>query len=65
MMSAELKECVTSFVRFLDLPLVRYNCAKFYHCRIYVADFREGDQKAPPHPLAVPKKPILNKVKAL
>ena len=27
---------------FLDLPWVRYNCAKFHHCRICVTDFREG-----------------------
>ena len=27
---------------FLDLLWVRYNCAKFYHCRLCVTDFREG-----------------------
>ena len=40
---------------------VRCNCAKFYHCRICVADLRE----VPPHPWAVLKMPILNRVKAL
>ena len=52
---------------FLDLPYVRYNCAKFHHCRIGVADFGDGGgcQKAPSHPWAVPKKPILNRVKTV
>ena len=27
---------------FLDLLWVRYNCAKFHHCRICVTGFREG-----------------------
>ena len=36
---------------FLDLLLVRYNYAKFHHCRICVADFREGEGAFwPPHP---------------
>ena len=39
------------------------NCAKFHHCRICVADFRDGGAKRPPHPWAAPKKPILNRVK--
>ena len=26
---------------FLDLLWLRYNCAKFHHCRIFVIDFRE------------------------
>ena len=48
LMSAELKVCVTWFIHFMDLPLVRYNCAKFHHCRICVPDFRKaGAQKAP------------------
>ena len=42
LMSAELKGLVMWFILFLDLPYVRYNCAKFHHCRIGVADFREG-----------------------
>ena len=42
LMSAELKESVTWFIYFLDLLWVRYNCAKFHHCRICVTDFREG-----------------------
>ena len=35
----------------------------FHHCRICVADFKEGRPKSPPHPWAAPKKPILNRVK--
>ena len=46
LMSAELKDCVTGFIYFLDLPLVRSNCAKFHHCRICVADFRDGGPKS-------------------
>ena len=42
LISAELKGCVTWFIYFLDLPWVRYNCAKFHHCRICVTGFREG-----------------------
>ena len=42
LMSAELKENVTWFIYFLDLLWVRYNCAKFHHCRICVTDFRDG-----------------------
>ena len=41
LMSAELKGCVKSFIHFLDLLWVRYNCAKFHHCRICVTDFRK------------------------
>ena len=33
---------------FWDLLEVRYNCAKFPHCRICVTDFREEDLLAPP-----------------
>ena len=35
---------------YLDVLQVRYNCDKFYHCRINVADFREGEPFWPPHP---------------
>ena len=42
LISAELKGFITLFLYFLDLPQVRYNCAKFHHCRICVTDFREG-----------------------
>ena len=28
---------------FLDLIYVKYNCAKFYQCRICMTDFREGE----------------------
>ena len=63
LISAELKGCVTWFIHFLDLHYVRYNCAKFHHCRICVADFREGSLFAPTHSWTVPKRPILNKVK--
>ena len=62
LMSAELKGCITWFIHFFDLPYVRYNCAKFHHCRICVVNFREGVKKAPPYPWAAPKKPILNRV---
>ena len=65
LMSAELKGCVTWFTYLLDLLWVRYNCAKFHHCRICVTDFREGGPFCPPspHPWAAPKRPILNRVK--
>ena len=48
LMSAELKGYVTWFLYFLDLLWVRYNCAKFHHCRICVTDFREGRPFCPP-----------------
>ena len=38
---SKLKYCVTLFIYFLDFLYVRYNCAKFHHCRICVTDFRE------------------------
>ena len=41
LLSAELKERVTWVIYFLDLFPVRYNCAKFHHCRICATDFRE------------------------
>ena len=64
LMSAELKECVTWFIYFLDLLWVRYNCAKFHHCTICATNFREQGPFWPlPHPWADPKKPILNSVK--
>ena len=67
-MSAELKGCVAWFIYFLNLLWVRYNCAKFEHCRICLTDFREGAflrgaPPPPPHPWAAPKKLILNRVK--
>ena len=63
LMSTKLKGCVTSFIYFLDLLQVRYNCAKFHHCRISVTDFRERGLFAPPPPIhEEPKKPILNRV---
>ena len=55
--------CHVIYTFFWDLPLVKYNCAKFHHCRICVADFRKGVPKRPPHPWAAPKTPILNRVK--
>ena len=55
LMSAELKRCVTWFIYFLDLLWLRYNCAKFHHCRICVTDFREGGLLPPP-PL-IPEQP--------
>ena len=60
--------CVAWFTYFLDLLWVRYNCAKFHYCRIYVTDFREGGPfctpPPTPYPWAAPKKPILSRVKA-
>ena len=56
LMSAELKGCVTWFIHFLDLPYVRYNCAKFHRYRICVVDFREGGPKSPPPIHKQPKK---------
>ena len=32
---------VSRDICFLDLLYVRYNCAKFHHCRMCVTDFRE------------------------
>ena len=43
---------------FLNLPQVKYNCAKFYHCRICVTDLGRGAKKPPLHPWAAPEKPI-------
>ena len=71
LISAELKECVTWFIYFVDLLKVRYNCAKFHHCMICVTDLKEGARillacPSPPHyhhyPWASPKRPILNRV---
>ena len=50
---------------FLDLLWVRYNCAKFHHCRFCVTVFWAGGglfAPPPPHSWATPKKPILNRV---
>ena len=33
---------------FLDLLWVRYNCARFHHCRICVTDFTKGAFFGPP-----------------
>ena len=42
---------------FLDLLWVRYNCAKFHHCRICATDFRErGLFGRPPPSLSSPEK---------
>ena len=41
LMLVELKGWVRWFTYFLDLLYVRYNRAKFHHCRICVTDFRE------------------------
>ena len=46
----------------LDLVQVRYNCAKFHQWRICLGDFRERGPFCPPHPWAVPEKPILRRV---
>ena len=66
LMSAQLRVRVTWMIHFLDFLWVRYNCAKFHHCRICVTDFREwGPFCSPPLPCAAPKIPILNRVKTL
>ena len=60
--------CVTWFTDFLYLLWIRYNYAKFNCYWRCVTDFREGDLFAkprPPHPWAAPKRPNLNRVKAL
>ena len=44
LMSVKLMGCVMWFIYFLDLLRVRYNCAKFHHCKICLTDFKEeGD----------------------
>ena len=48
---------------FLDLLSVKYNCAKFHHCRICVTDFRKGVFLARPSVWATPKRPILNRIR--
>ena len=62
LMSAELRRCATWFIYYFDLPSVRYNCAKFHHCRIYVIGLRDGgggggggEAKIPPS-MSIPKK---------
>ena len=52
LMPAELKGFVTWFIYFLDLLWLRYNCAKFHHCKICVPDFMEGESFCP-HPPSV------------
>ena len=56
LMSEELKGCITWFTYFFNLLWVRYNCAKFHHCRICVTDFREGGLVAPPPSMSSPEK---------
>ena len=46
-MSAELKECGTLFICFLDLPEIRHNCAKIHHCRICATDFMPPSVSSP------------------
>ena len=41
-MSAEFKGCATGSIYFLDLLYVRYDCAKFHYCEIFVTNFKEG-----------------------
>ena len=57
-----LKGYITWFIYFLDTLYVRYNCAKFYHCRISVTDFREMGPFYT-HPWAAQKRPIINRFK--
>ena len=47
LMLAELKGCATWFIYFFNLLWVRYNCAKFHHCRTCVTEFREQPPKSP------------------
>ena len=61
LMSAEMKMCATLFVYVLNLLQVRYNCAKFHHCRICVRDFRKGAFLLAPHLRAVLNRFILNR----
>ena len=65
LMSAEFMGCVTWFIYFFNLLYIRYNCAKFHHCRTCVTDFRRGFFCPPPPPpiREQPKMPILNRVK--
>ena len=53
-MSPEIKGCVTWFIYFLDLLWVRYNCAKFHHCRICATYFRERGYFCPSTPPFLP-----------
>ena len=62
LMSVELKWCITWFIYFLNLPWVRYNCAKFHHCRICVTDFREGGPFWSLPSASSPEKAHLNRV---
>ena len=39
LMPGEINGCVTRFIYFLDVLWVRYNCAKFHHCRICVTNY--------------------------
>ena len=48
---------------FFGSSVDKVNCAKFHHCRICVTDLKEGGLFGPLLPWAVPKNPILNKVR--
>ena len=54
LISVWLKRYATWFRYFFNLLWVRYNCAKFHHCRICATDFREGGLFAP---LSIHKQP--------
>ena len=56
LMSAEVRGFVTWFKCFLGLLSVRYNCAKFHHCRICVTEFRERGALLP-NPPAIREQP--------
>ena len=65
LMSAELKSCVMWFIYFLDLLQIKYNCAKFRHCRIRVQILGRGDLFAPPRSsVSSPERTILNRINA-
>ena len=57
----ESRDKILSRVIFsLDVLWVRYNCAKFHHCRICGTDFREGGQRSaqppPASSVSIPEK---------
>ena len=47
LISTECRGCVTGFISFLNLRYARNKCAKFYHCRICVTDFRDREAFLP------------------
>ena len=67
-MSAELKWCVTWFLHFFGLFKLRYNWAKYHHCKICKIDFIEGPFWIPPRfeqPWKSPSSTGLNCIKLI